>query len=267
MTQQTIIKRNHLSIQGKGDKVMLFAHGYGCNQNMWRFITPAFLDKFKIVLFDHVGSGDSDLTAYDFDKYNSLQGYADDLLEICEVLELKNITLVGHSVSCMIGLLAVNQQPHLFENHIMVCPSPRYLNDEGYVGGFSAEDTQELAEAFDSNYLGWSSSITPVIMGNPDQPALTEELNNSFCRNNPEIAKHFAKVTFSGDNRADLPKNTNKTLILQCSADYIAPMGVGLYVAKHLPNSQLHILDATGHCPHLSSPKETIEAINTFLNF
>jgi len=266
MDKSSIIQRNNITIQGSGKEVMLLAHGYGCNQSMWRFITPAFEQQFTIVLFDHVGSGQSDLTAYNYEKYNTLKGYADDIIEICTILDLKNVTLVGHSVSCMIGLLAANKAPHLFARHIMVCPSPRYLNDEDYVGGFSAQDIQELAEALDSNYLGWSSAITPVIMGNPDQPAFTEELKNSFCRNNPEIAKHFAKVTFGGDNRQDLPKNQIKTLILQCSSDFIAPLAVGKYVHEHTPHSKLHILKATGHCPHLSSPQETIEAIQDFLH-
>jgi sigma-B regulation protein RsbQ len=244
---------------------MLMAHGYGCDQNMWRFITPAFSSKYKIVLFDHVGSGKSDVSAYDYEKYSSLQGYADDIIEICESLNLKNVNLIGHSVSSMIGLLAASKAPHLFDNLIMVCPSARYINDETYYGGFDEADIHELLDSLDSNYLGWSSAITPVIMGNPDKPELSKELENSFCQNNPEIAKHFANVTFLGDNRNDLLKLTTRTLILQCTSDVIAPEAVGKYVNAHIQNSTIAFMAATGHCPHMSAPDETVELVTKFL--
>ncbi len=262
---QDVIKRNNVTVHGEGTQVMLMAHGYGCNQNMWRFITPEFSSKYKIVLFDHVGSGKSDISAYDYQKYSSLQGYADDIIEICESLNLKNVIFIGHSVASMIGLLAANKAPHLFDSLIMVCPSPRYINDETYYGGFEEADIHELLESLDNNYLGWSSAITPVIMGNADKPELTEELANSFCRNNPEIAKHFAKVTFLGDNRQDLSKLTTRTLILQCTADIIAPEAVGKYVNEQFQNSTIVVMEATGHCPHMSAPKETIELVTKFL--
>jgi sigma-B regulation protein RsbQ len=260
-----VIKRNNVTIQGEGTQVMLMAHGYGCDQNMWRFVTPAFRKKYKIVLFDHVGSGKSDISAYDYKKYASLQGYANDIVEICETLNLKNVILIGHSVGAMMGLLAASKAPHLFDNLIMVSPSPRYINDETYHGGFDEADIQELLESLDSNYLGWSSAITPVIMGNADKPELSEELANSFCQNNPEIAKHFANVTFMGDSRNDLSKLTTKTLILQCTSDVIAPEAVGKYVNEQLQNSTIVVMEATGHCPHMSAPKETIEIISKFL--
>lgn len=263
---QDVIKRNNVTVHGESTQVMLMAHGYGCDQNMWRFITPAFSSKYKIVLFDHVGSGKSDISAYDYKKYSSLQGYADDIIEICESLNLKNVILMGHSVASMMGLLAANKAPHLFDTLIMIGPSPCYINDENYYGGFDEADIRELLESVESNYLGWSSAIAPVIMGNADQPELTEELANSFCQNNPEVAKQFAKVTFLGDNRHDLSKLTTRTLILQCTSDVIAPEAVGKYMNEQLQNSTIVFMEATGHCPHMSAPKETIEMVTKFLS-
>ncbi len=262
----TVEKRNNVNIIGKGKQAILFAHGYGCDQNMWRFITPAFLDEYKIVLIDHVGSGKSDCTLYTKIKYATLQGYADDLLEICENLKLSDVILVAHSVSTMIGLLAAKKKPDLFKNLVMIGPSPRYINDDEYFGGFSEEDINEMVETLDSNYLGWSSAITPVIMGNPDKPELTEELKNSFCQNDPEIAKHFARVTFLGDNRKDILDLKTPTLIIQCSNDIIAPVKVGKYLHDKIKNSKMEILETTGHCPHLSNPKETIQLIKNYLD-
>jgi sigma-B regulation protein RsbQ len=244
---------------------MLFAHGFGCDQHMWRFVAPAFSDTHKIVLFDHVGAGGSDWSAYDSSKYSSLDGYATDVLEICDQLALDDVIFVGHSVSSMIGLLAAARQPNRFAKLVLVGPSPRYLNDEGYVGGFSVEDITGLLDALASNYLGWSSSMAPVIMGNADRPELAEELTNSFCRADPDIAAQFARVTFLSDNRADLAAVTTPSLILQCADDVIAPDVVGDYVHRHLPQSRLVRLAATGHCPNLSAPAETIAAIRSFL--
>jgi len=259
------VKRNNVKVFGNGDEVMLFAHGFGCDQNMWRFITPAFEDAYKIVVFDHVGSGKSDLSAYEFEKYDSLEGYADDIIEFCNELSLEDIVFVGHSVSAMIGVHSVIKEPTLFKKIIMIGPSARYINDKDYIGGFREEDIHELLESMDSNYLGWSSNITPVIMGNPDKPELTEELNNSFCQNDPEISKHFAKVTFLGDERGWLKKLSIDTLILQCNSDVIAPIAVGQYVHESVAGSKLTVLNASGHCPHLSAPVETIQAMKYFL--
>ncbi|HEX3722502.1 MAG TPA: alpha/beta hydrolase [Nitrolancea sp.] len=244
---------------------MIFAHGYGCDQHMWRFITPAFTDAYRLILFDHVGAGGSDLTAYDRAKYSSLQGYAQDLLEICGELDVKHAVFVGHSVSAMIGVLAAIEEPERFDRLVLIGPSPRYINDGDYVGGFTREDIGGLLEFQESNYLGWSNNLAPAIMGNPDRPELGAELTNSFCRTNPKIAKHFAAVTFLSDNRVDLPHVTTPSLILQCQEDVIAPLEVGEYVHRHLPGSQLAILSATGHCPHLSAPDETIAAMVAFL--
>jgi sigma-B regulation protein RsbQ len=244
---------------------MLFAHGFGCDQSMWRFVTPAFEADHRIITFDNVGAGGSDLTAYDRERYSSLHGYADDVLEICHELELEQVIFVGHSVSATVGILAAVKEPHRFDKLVLVGPSPRYIDDEGYIGGFSHEDIEELLDSLDSNYLGWSSAMAPVIMGNPDRPELGEELTNSFCRTDPEIARHFARVTFFSDNRADLRHATTPSLVLQCSADAIAPTSVGEYVHEQLPHSELVHLAATGHCPNLSAPEETITAIKAFL--
>lgn len=260
-----IIKRNNVNVIGSGEKVMLFAHGFGCDQNMWRFITPAFQDQYKLVLFDHVGAGSSMTAAYNKVKYSTLQGYADDILDICKELSLYNTIFIGHSVSSMIGLLAAIKEPDRFDKLVMIGPSPCYINDDGYVGGFSREDIDGLLDSLDSNYLGWSSTMAPVIMGNPDRPELGEELTNSFCSTDPEIAKHFAHVTFLSDNRLDLPKLKTKTLVVQCLQDAIAPLEVGQFVHENIADSKLVVINATGHCPNLSAPNETIQAIKSFI--
>ena len=260
-----VIERNNVAITGRGQRPMLFAHGFGCDQNMWRFVAPAFADEYRIVLFDHVGAGKSDLAAYSRAKYSALSGYADDVLDICRELALRDVIFVGHSVSAMIGVLAAIQEPQRFAKLILVGPSPCYINDSDYVGGFSRADIEELLESLDSNYLGWASAMAPVIMGNAERPELASELANSFCRTDPAIARHFAQVTFLSDNRDDLRKVHTPSLILQCADDAIAPMSVGRFVHQELPNSRLTLLRATGHCPNLSAPQETIAAIRAFL--
>jgi sigma-B regulation protein RsbQ len=260
-----VLTRHNVKVLGRGEQPMLFAHGYGCDQNMWRFITPAFKDRYKIILFDHIGHGQSDAAAFNPSTYASLDGYADDVLAICQELDLTNVIFVGHSVSAMIGVLAAIQEPERFDRLILIGPSPRYINDADYVGGFKPEDIEGLLDFLDSNHLGWSSTMAPVIMGNPDRPELGEELTNSFCRTNPDIAKHFARVTFLSDNRADLPNLKTKALILQCSQDVIAPEVVGRYMHQNLQDSELILMKATGHCPNLSAPEETIAAMEAFL--
>jgi sigma-B regulation protein RsbQ len=261
-------QRNAVTMSGReSGQPMLFAHGYGCDQNMWRLVTPAFEDTHQIVLFDHVGNGKSDLSAYDDAKYASLDGYATDVLEIVNEHDLRDVIFVGHSVSSMIGLLAAVREPERFAGVVMVGPSPRYINDEadGYVGGFGLADIEQMLVSLDSNFLGWSSAMAPVIMGNPERPELGEELTNSFCRTDPAIAKKFARVTFLSDNRADLHRMRVPSLILQCSDDVIAPAVVGEYVHKHTPHSSFTALNATGHCPNLSAPDETVDAIKSWL--
>jgi sigma-B regulation protein RsbQ len=262
-----VLERNRVTVRGvPSGRPMLFAHGFGCDQAMWRFVAPDFEVDHRVVLFDHVGSGKSDLAAYDRQKYGSLRGYASDIVEICRELELSDVVFVGHSVSAMIGVLAYQQAPELFGALVMVGPSPRYVDDGDYVGGFSRADIIGLLDSLDSNHLGWSAQMAPVIMGNPDRPELADELTNSFCSTDPEIARQFARVTFLSDNRADLPSVRVPTLVLQCSADAIAPEPVGAYVAERIPGSRLTHLAATGHCPNLSAPEETTAAIRDFLS-
>lgn len=260
-----ILHRNNVIVRGSRDETIVFAHGFGCDSNMWRHVAPAFEERYRIVLFDNVGAGKSDLSAYSFDKYRTLDGYAGDLVEIIDALAIGKAIFVGHSVSAMIGLIAARQRPDLFRSLVMVGPSPCYVDGDGYVGGFSQEQLEELLEFLDSNHLGWSGQMAPVIMGNPDRPELGKELTESFCRTDPEITRHFAKATFLSDCRDLLKDFEIPTLILQCSSDVIAPIEVGEYVHRQLPNSKLVILKATGHCPNLSAPEETIAAIEAYL--
>jgi sigma-B regulation protein RsbQ len=243
----------------------MFAHGFGCDQNMWRFVAPSFEEGFRTILFDHVGAGGSDLSAYDPAKYSALSGYANDVVEIIRGLDLGRMAFVGHSVSAMIGVLASLKAPELFDRLVLIGPSPRYIDDGDYIGGFSAAQIDELLESLSDNYMGWSAAMAPAIMGNPDRPALGQELTNSFCRTDPEIAEAFARVTFTSDNRADLAGVTVPTLILQCSDDIIASEEVGNYVHRHIQGSRLVLMKASGHCPNLSAPAETISAIRAFV--
>jgi sigma-B regulation protein RsbQ len=260
-----VLARNNVRVSGAGEQAMVFVHGLGCDQRMWRLVAPAFETQYRVVLLDLVGSGQSDLTAYDPVWYSSLQAHAADVLAVARTLGLYNAIFVGHSVGAMVGVLAAIREPARFERLVLVAPSPRYLNDVGYEGGFEWSDIEELLEAMDNNYLGWSGSMAPALMGHPDRPELAAELNTSFCGNDPAIARHFARVTFLSDNRADLPRLLAPTLILQCLHDVIAPLGVGNYMHQQLPHSELVVLDTSGHCPHLSVPKATSAAIYHFL--
>ena len=260
-----IQRRNHVQVRGDGPATLVFVHGFGCDQNMWRLVAPAFEARFRTVLVDLVGSGTSDLSAYNRHKYDSLQGHADDMLEVIEEFAVGPVIFVGHSVSAMIGVLAGLKAPEKFAAQVMIGPSPCYLNDADYIGGFTAQDIESLLETLESNYLGWSSTMAPGIMGAPQQPELARELTNSFCRTDPDIAKHFARVTFLSDHRAELARLELPTLILQCSDDLIAPLCVGDYMHRTLPRSTLRIIDNVGHCPHLSQPGASTRAIEEFL--
>jgi sigma-B regulation protein RsbQ len=257
--------RNNVKIFGHGNQPILFAHGFGCDQNMWRYITPAFENDYRIILFDYVGAGKSDISAYNPERYATLQGYAQDVLDICEELQLRNTIFVGHSVSSMIGLLAAVTEPKYFERMIMVGPSPSYINEGNYKGGFERKDIEGLLETMEKNYIGWANFLAPNIMGNKDRPELGNELTESFCTTDPQIARQFAEATFFSDNRKDLKKVTIPSLILQCSEDIIAPTEVGEYLSKELPQSTLRIMKATGHCPHMSEPEETILLMKEYL--
>jgi sigma-B regulation protein RsbQ len=262
----SVLSRNNVQVRGNPEgPPMLFAHGFGCDHNMWRHVTPAFEEEYRVVLFDHVGAGGSDLSAYDEGRYGSLQGYAQDILEIRRELELRDVVFVGHSVAAMMGVLAAAEEPERFARLVLVGPSPRYVDDEGYVGGFSREDIDGLLDSLDANYLGWSSAMAPVIMGNADRPELGAELTNSFCATDPDIARRFARVTFLSDNREDLARVPTPALVIQCADDAIAPEVVGEYVRDRMPNAELVRLRATGHCPNLSAPEETVAAIRSFL--
>ncbi len=259
------IERHNVHVRGSGAQAMVFAHGFGCDQAMWRHVAPEFEGGFQTVLFDTVGAGRSDLSAYDPVKYADLAGYADDLIEIVSELGLTGTVFVGHSVSAMIGVLASIKALALFSKLILVGPSPRYIDDGDYVGGFGAAQIEELLEFLADNPMGWSQAMAPAIMGNPDRPELGEELTDSFCRTDPQIAKDFARATFTSDNRADLDRVTVPTLILQCSDDIIAPLEVGQYVQAHIAGSKLVVLEATGHCPNLSAPAEVTAAIRAYV--
>jgi len=261
----SVLQRHNVKVSGTSTQAMVFAHGFGCDQNMWRFVAPAFEDRYRVILFDHVGAGASDLSAYDPGRYSSLDGYADDVVALCRELGVTSGVFVGHSVSAMIGVLAAKRAPELFSRLVLIGPSPRYTDEGDYVGGFSEAQIHELLEFLDSNHMGWSQAMAPVIVGNPDRPELGEELTNSFCRTDPEIAKRFARTTFLADNRADLDDVQIPALILQCAEDVIAPQAVGEYVHRRLRNSELVLLKATGHCPNLSHPEETVAAMRAFL--
>jgi sigma-B regulation protein RsbQ len=259
-------ERHNVTESGRSDgPAMVFAHGFGCDQNMWRFVAPAFEADHRVILFDYVGAGGSDLSAYDPLRYGDLGGYAQDVLEICDALEVSDAVFVGHSVSSMIGVIAARTDPGRIGSLVLVGPSPRYIDDEGYRGGFTREDIEELLGSLDSNFLGWSSAMAPAIMGNADRPELGEELTASFCRTDPDIAARFARVTFMSDNRADLAGVDVPTLVLQCSDDVIAPPEVGAYVHHAIPGSRFVQLAAVGHCPNLSAPQETVDAIRAFV--
>lgn len=265
MGDDLVLTRNNVSVRGNEGRALVFAHGFGCDQHMWKDVAHQFEADFQVVLFDHVGAGESDLSAYDPAKYSSLDGYASDLVEIGDALDLQNAVIIGHSVSAMIGALASIRRPDQFSEIVMVGPSPRYIDDDDYLGGFSKAQLEELLSFLDENHLGWSAAMAPQIMGNGDRPELGERLTKSFCATDPDIAREFARVTFYGDNRKDLPDVTARTLVLQCQQDIIAPEKVGQYVHANLPNSEYRLLRATGHCPNLSAPDEVINAIRDFL--
>jgi len=257
--------RNHVTEIGRPDgPVLLLAHGFGCDQSLWRLVAPTLADDFRVVLFDHVGAGRSDLSTWSPEKYSTLEGYAQDVLDICRELDLTDVVFVGHSVSSMIGVLAAVRDPARFAKLVLLTPSPRYVDDNGYRGGFSRADIEELLDSLESNYLGWTAAMAPVIMGNPDRPELGQELANSFCRTDPRIARVFARATFLADNRADLAEVRVPTLVVECARDTIAPREVGAFVHDRIPGSKLVTLDADGHCPQLSAPEATAEVIGAF---
>jgi sigma-B regulation protein RsbQ len=263
---RNILVRNNVKVSGRGTRTMLFAHGFGCDQNMWRFVTPAFEDEYRIVLFDYVGSGKSDLQAYSPERYGTLEGYTQDVLDVCAALDLKDVIFVGHSVSGVVGMLASIREPERFDRLILIGPSPRYINEQpDYVGGFERADIVGLLDVMEKNYIGWANFLAPVVMKNEERPELARELEESFCSTDPRIARRFAETTFFSDNRDDLSKVSIPSLIMQCSEDAIAPNEVGEYLHRHLTQSTLRVMRATGHCPHMSHPEETIRVMKEYL--
>ena len=261
-----VLRRNNVTVSGDPDgRSIVFAHGFGCSQEMWNAVAPQFEADHRVVLFDAVGAGESDLSAYDPAKYDSLHGYAADVLEILTALDVENAVYVGHSVAAMVGVLAATRDPSRLGALVLVGPSPRYVADGAYSGGFQPADIDGLLDALDTNYLGWSETMAPLIVGNADRPELGQRLSESFCRVDPEIARHFARVTFLSDNRRDLTDVRTPTLVLQCSDDIIAPTAVGRYVHEQIAGSRFVQLSATGHCPNLSAPDELVEQIRAFL--
>lgn len=261
-----VLTRNNVTVSGRGSQPMLFAHGFGCDQHMWRFVAPAFEDDYRVVLFDYVGAGRSDLAAYDAERYSALDGYAQDVLDVVHALDLHDVIFVGHSVSSMIGVLAANREPDRFAQLVLIGPSPRYVNDPPrYVGGFDRSDIDGLLETMDRNYIGWANFLAPAIMKNPDRPELGAELTESFCSTDPVIARRFAEATFLSDNRGDLAHVRVPALILQCADDIIAPDAVGEYVHQAMAGSTLRRMRATGHCPHMSHPEETVALLREYL--
>ena len=260
-----ILRRNNVKVIGHGTQPMLFAHGFGCDQNMWRYVTPHFERDYRIVLFDYVGCGGADIGAYDAERYGSLDGYAQDVLDVIHALSLRDVIFVGHSVSSMVGILAANREPGLFDRLVLIGPSPRYINDPPYIGGFERADIDGLLEMMDRNFVGWANFLAPAIMKNPDRPELGEELTGSFCSTDPIVARRFAEATFLADNRADLTSVRVPSLVLQCSDDLVAPLEVGEYLRRSLPHSTVRVMRATGHCPHMSHPDETVALMQDYL--
>ncbi|MET1053703.1 MAG: alpha/beta hydrolase [Pedobacter sp.] len=257
--------RNNVKVIGEGTTTLLFGHGFGCDQHTWRSVSPAFEKDYRVVLFDYVGAGKSDLSAYDSERYSSLEGYAKDIVEICEELELQNVIFIGHSVSSMIGLLALKQNPSIFKKIVFIGPSPRYINEPGYDGGIDRDDLDELLDVMDSNYMGWSQMVAPSIMGNPDRPELGQDLAASFCAMDPGIARQFARVTFMSDNRHDLLYLNVPSLTIQCNDDFLTSQYIAEYIHQHTTGNEVVLLPSSGHCPHLSDPKAVIKAIKSFI--
>lgn len=264
---QEILKRNNVNIIGKGEKTIVFGHGLACDQKIWDTILPYFEEDYQIVLYDYVGSGDSDFSAFDTERYSTMHGYAKDLLEILEAIDVGEVIFVGHSVSAMIGILASIEKPEYFENLILIGSSPRYLNEHpNYHGGYDESDIEELITMMEMNFSGWATLAAANFMNNPDRPLLTEQLIEVYNEEDPAMMKSFAEVVFLSDHRQDLPEVTIPSLIMQCSEDSIVPLESAEYLHKHLKNSKLIVMEATGHYPQISYPEETVNTILEYIN-
>ncbi|PLS22628.1 alpha/beta fold hydrolase [Neptunicoccus cionae] len=259
------IERCAVKVTGTGETALVFLHGYGCDSSMWRKVAPAFESRFKVITYDLMGYGQSAIEHYDRARYSTLDGHAEDLIDILDELDLSDVIAVGHSVSAMTVALAANRRPDLIAKTVMICPSPSYMNDEAYTGGFEESDLLGLLDILEVNYLGWAADMAPAIMGAPDRPGLGDKLTESFCQTDPDIAKHFARVTFLSDHREDVKKIAQPTLVLQCRDDILVPDTVRAWFDANLQRGEQVLLDATGHCPHMSFPEQTIAAISAFL--
>ncbi|WP_334063868.1 alpha/beta fold hydrolase [Alteromonas genovensis] len=261
-----IIKRNNVRFFGNGEVTLLLAHGFGCDQRMWDHLIPYLENDYKIVLFDYVGCGQSDLSAFDKKRYSQLSGYAKDVEEICDALSLSNVIFIGHSVSSTIGMHAAIERPDLISKLIMICPSPCFLNlPPDYMGGFEKDDLEELINLMDKNYLGWASYFAPLVVGEGHDESVKQEMEDSFCSTDPSYAKPFAKATFFADDRYLMPKLGTPTLILQSQDDSLASVEVGRYMNKAIEHSKLIVLEAKGHCLHMTTPEQVACAIGEFL--
>ncbi|WBA42033.1 alpha/beta fold hydrolase [Hymenobacter canadensis] len=260
-----VLKRNNVRVLGHGSRTLVLVNGFGCDQSIWNAVTPVLAKQFRVVLFDQIGAGDSDSTAYDPAKYASLAGYTQDLLEICRQLQLSQVTLIGHSVGAMICLLATIEAPELFRQLLLLCPSPCYTNHPSYHGGFEQADIDSMLAFMETDFVGWADSFAHFVMGTPDRPSLAMELAHRFCRNDPFIAKQFARVTFTADNRNDLQRVPTPCLLVQCAQDLIAPLEVGSYLLASIPRATLVTLPVSGHCPHVSAPLQTLTVLQSFM--
>lgn len=266
MLKTDVITRNNVTVHGTSKNVLMLAHGFGCDQRMWRFVLPALAEHFTVVLFDYVGSGKSELSSFSVDKYSTLEGYATDVLEIISELDYEKVVFCGHSVSCMIGLIASLRSPEKFSELIMICPSPCFINDlPEYEGGFEKTDLQELMNLMDKNYIGWAEYLAPLVLGASSSKKLIGELSGSFCSTDPIVAKTFAQATFFSDHRQQLPQCVIKTLIIQSESDSLAPVSVGRYIHDRIEESELKIVEVEGHCVHMTEPSLTAGLITEFL--
>lgn len=260
-----ILKRNNVRILGGGPRTLVLVNGFGCDQSIWNAVAPGLTKHFRVVLFDQMGAGNSDFAAYDSKKYASLDGYTQDLLAICRLLGPGEITLIGHSVGAMICMLAAIEAPWLFRQLLLLCPSPCYTNHPGYHGGFEQADIDSMLAFMETDFVGWADSFAHFIMGTPDRPSLVMEMSHRFCQNDPMIAKQFARVTFTADNRQDLPQVSTPCLLVQCAEDLVAPLEVGTYLLAAIPQATLVTLPISGHCPHVSAPLETLTVLQSFM--
>lgn len=264
----SVIEQNNVTQSGiDNGPAMIFVHGFGCDQSMWREVAPKFAEGHRVITYDLTGMGQSDLSAYDPHRYGDLRAHAEDLRGIVDALRLDEVVLVGHSVGATIALLAAIEVPEKISRLVLISPSPCFVDDavSSYRGGFSREDLEGLIAFLDENHMGWSAQMAPTIVGQPEGAVATDELTQSFCRTDPKIAQHFARVTFLSDERKAFEHATRPSLILHCKHDALVPMEVAEWMKDRTPMVTLELLDATGHCPHMTVPHDVVAAMQTYL--